>query len=423
MPFTFNRLIGGTFLLLMIATPCVFAQEEERQNRNQGTVDLALQSGFDDQPLGIHRATYFQEAALHLSLQKGSEHLHWTLDYRPTFRRYDNPSLGNEVDHEAQFEGSVKFNRRWSGELHSAFLDSRNPFSRNQESPTAGDTGNPMPLEPGLGIVGPVRSYRTIDSSLTLHYELGPHARLNFGSNYFRDDEESIPVLSNDTRALHAGFEKLLGPRDTVGMSYSLQLFRVAVASMRVRTQSTLFVYGHQWPSRMRLDMFAGPQISLLQAEPTTASSLLFFEVPVLIPLHDRIVGYAAGASLSRRLTQHSSFEIGYSHRIADGGGITTMLVQDSARITVRHALKRYIEAALTGDYSENKALGGVGFSTPFPSWSVSPQIEFRLSRKASIMAVYNFARYERVPADLMWMQDHNRLVIGLRYSFGAFPF
>lgn len=415
--------ISSSFCLMLMSSSCGFCQEGDRQRGSQSSFDVALRAGFDDQPLGqIRRDAYFQEAALHLSIQQNRAHRHWSVDYRPTFRRYDNLSIADRVDHELQFEGGAKFSRRWSVELYSRFLDSSNPFLRTESSISASGQGSSSFLGPNFDLAGPTRAYRTINNSLTLPYELGSHARLIFGADYFRDDERDLPLLNSDTRGLRAEFEKRVGPRDTAGVSYSVQLFRVAVASTEVRVQSLLFVFGHEWRSHLRLDIFAGPQFSLLQAEPTVSSSFLFFGTPVLVRPRQPILGPAAGASLTRRLNERASFDIAYSHRIADGGGIASILEQDSGRLGLHQKLGKHINASLTADYSHNRSLGGLGFATAFPAWGVSPQVELSLTRHTSMTGFYNFSRYERVPPQLQWLQQHNRLVIGLHYTFGAFP-
>jgi hypothetical protein len=407
----------------LIASSYGFCQEGDRQRGSQGSFDVALQAGLDDQPPGaIHSDAYLQEATVHLSIQQNRTHRYWSVDYRPTFLRYDNLSAANRVDHDLQFEGGARFSRRWSLELYSRFLDSSNPFLRAEGSLSASGQGNSSFLGPNFGVVGPTRAYRTINNTLTLHYQLGPHTRLNFGANYFRDDEKDVPLLSGDTRSLSAEFEKRLRPRDTAGVSYSVQLFRVTAASIRVRVQSLLFVYSHEWRSGTQLNIFAGPQFSLLQAEPTASSSFLFFETPVLVRLRQPNLGYTAGASLTRRLTERASFDIAYSHRITDGGGIARPLVQDSGLLGFHQKLKKHINVSLTADYSQNRPLGGLGYSTAFPAWGVSPQIEVSLTQHASMTGFYNFSWYERLPAELQWLQQHNRLLIGLHYSLGAFP-
>ena len=408
---------------MLMASSYGFCQDGDRPRGSRGSFDVALQAGLDDQPPGaIHRNAYFQEATVHLSIQQNRTHRYWSVDYRPTFLRYDNLSAANRVDHELQFEGGAKFSRRWSVELYSRFLDSSNPFLRAESSLSASGQGGSSFLGPNFGVVGPTRAYRTINNTLTLDYQLGPQTRLNFGANYFRDDERDLPLLSSDTRGLSAEFEKRLGPRDTAGISYSVQLFRVMAASMQVRVQSLLFVYGHEWRSGTRLKIFAGPQFSLLQAEPTATSSFLFFETPVLVRLRQPNLGYAAGASLTKRVTDRAGFDIAYSHRITDGVGIARPLVQDSGRLSLHQKLKKHINVSLTADYSQNQPLGGLGYSTAFPAWGVSPQLELSLTRHTSVTGLYNFSWYERLPAELQWLQQHNRLVIGLQYSLGAFP-
>src|SRR5258708_11402447 len=138
------------------------------------------------------------------SLREGRRHGRALRGYQPTFRHYARGSGGDRVDQKLQSEGNGKVNRRWGVELHSRFLDTSNPFARNEEFLPANETGSSLPPGPNLGLVGPARAYRTIDNSLTLHYALGPHARLNFGTDYFRDDEKDLALLSNDTRALRA---------------------------------------------------------------------------------------------------------------------------------------------------------------------------------------------------------------------------
>jgi len=423
MSHTLLHAICGSFCLMLMASSCGFCQDGDRPRGGQGSFDVALQAGFDDQPPGaIHRNAYFQDATVHLSMQQNRAHRYWSVDYRPTFLRYDNLSAANRVDHELQFAGGAKLSRRWSMELYSRFLDSSNPFLRAEGSLSASGQGSSSFLGPNFGVVGPTRAYRTINNTLTLDYQLGPHTRLNFGANYFRDDEQDLPLLTSDTRGLSAEFEKRLGPRDTTGLSYSVQLFRVTAASTQVRVQSLLFVYGHEWRSGTELNIFAGPQLSLLQAEPTAISSSLFFETPVLERLRQPILGYAAGASLTKRVTYRASFDMAYSHRITDGGGIARPLVQDSGRLVLHQKLKKHINASLTADYSQNRPLGGLGYSTAFPAWGFSPQIEVGLTQHTSMTGFYNFSWYERLPAELQWLQQHNRLVIGLHYSLGPFP-
>ncbi len=412
-----------TWMSLLVAASAMptFGQQGPPKGR-QASIDFALQQGMDDNALGADQRGYFLEATPRMFFRQEHAHGFWAVDYRPTFRRFYNVPIADRVDHSLFVAGGVKFRRRWSADFRSRLAHSSNPFLRTQDLATGDGTEGSVILGPNLSFVAAVHPVTILDSSLSVHYQLGRHSRLTFGADYFRDDENEERLVSNDARGLRVQYEERYARNRTVSVLYSLRLFRTAAAGTRVRTHSLLVTYSYDWKPGTRLDFFGGPQFSLVRARPTLNLNFLFFQLPVLVSIREPVTGFTAGAAFGQRLNDRSSLVFSFSHRISDGGGITSTVVQNMASSALRWRLNPHFSGFLSVDLSKSYSLGHLGLSSPLQAWGISTGIDFALTRHTSLTATYGLSHYGRAPESLRPLVMHNRFVLGLRYSSGTFP-
>lgn len=386
--------------------------------RNWTLFDLGLQQGWDDNATGTGQTAYSLEATPHLSFRQNRERGFWSVDYRSTFRRYQSLAIPDRFDHSLHVGGSVEFSPRWTADFYSQLLHSSNPFLRSQDVVAGGNAifgRNPS-------FVGLARAFTSSDTSVSLHYQFGPHGWLHFNADYFRDDESDARLLSNDSRSFHVQYEKRYARNKTWGVLYSLQLFRTTAANLSVRTQSLLLTHGYEMGRGTRLELSGGPQFSVVQAQPTRNANFFFLQLPVAEPIREPITGFAAAVVLTQRVTNRTSMEFSVSRRIADGSGVTGTIVQNSFGLALRQQPTRRLSSVLSGYFTGNRGLSGAELRSPFQAWGFSAGTDFALARHASLTAEYDFSHNGAVPGTIRSLALHNRFVLGFRYSFGTFP-
>ncbi|MFQ5737599.1 MAG: hypothetical protein ACE5JX_01175 [Acidobacteriota bacterium] len=413
-------LAAGLLLVLVSGAP-LWGQESPK-SRNRLYFDLGTQQGVDDNPDGSNQASRFFELTPHLRFEQDRKHGFWAVDYQSTLRRYSGFSSQDRFDHQFGFDSGYRFSYRWSVDFHSTFLRSSNPFLRVADNNVGETTPGDVLFGPNRGFVGPERRSTSLSSALTFHYMLGPHSRLNFGTDYFRRTEQVTPLLNQDTRNVRVEYEKQYARNKALAALYSLQLFRTPAADTRVRTHSILFTHSYELRPGTRLVLFGGPQFSLVRAEPTVELNLFFFTISLDLQVREPVNTFAWGALLTQRLNDQTWLDLSVSRRVSEGGGFTGTVIQKSARLGLGRQLTRRLSVSLAGYLTDNRSLGGVELTSNLRTLGFSTGVSYALGRRVDLQAQYDFTRLGSAPEQLEPLRSRNRFTVGIHYSFGTVP-
>jgi len=412
------------YLTLMLLVLCgavpVYAQAE-RLLGNQVSFSLDFRQGWDDNPLGTHVSSYFLELTPRLLFRQGRPRGFWSVAYEPTLRRYSTFSGLARNDQRLLLDTDFRIAKRWGVDFHSRIFYGNNPFLRVLDDHAGLSTPGTVVLGPNLGFVGPARPFTRSESSLTLRYLLGPHSQLKFGADYFREDQRTELLLDYDTRIFRAEYEKQFARSKSLSALYSLQLFRNSAAETSVRTHSALFTYSHEFRPGTRLTVFAGPQFSLVRAFTVTELDFLLFRLQVGLRLREPKISVAGGGLFSQRISDRTWMELSVSRRVSDGSGFLPTVVQNSARLGLRRQWTKRFSTPLNGYFTDNRALARLGSSRSLRTAGVSTGFDYAFNRHALLNVRYDYSHFDSVAEPARSLLAHNRLSVGLHYSFGTF--
>ncbi len=384
-------------------------------------LDFGLGEGYDDNVIGTSGGGYFTQFDAAVEFVQAREHNSWSLNFQPTVLRFYNSSLSSTVNESVSITDSWQVSRRLTLDLKGSYLHTSDPFA-SQSSPEAQPISGPAIVSPNSAFIGPESPATAFEGSATLQYQVGHYAWLTLGGNYFGNRESNPGLPNTNSHAFLTSYSKMVRRGQTIGLVYSDQSLNVTNPEEQVPIHSLLLSYSYQWKAGAQIALFGGPQYSLLSANSASAAG------PSLTPtgVKQDLLSYSAGATLSMLVTDHNSFQLMASRRVADGAGISGAVVQDLGELRFSRRLNKRLSAYVGGFYSENESLGKLPVAVP-NTWGAFNGAAFNFTPHSRIALVVDYSRFDsphQVPisSSLAPLFTHHRVLIEYRYSFGTLP-
>lgn len=376
-------------------------------------------AGVDDNPGGSQQSSRFLELRPHLRFRQERRRGFWSLDYQSTARQFTDVSVEQGLDHHLLFDTGVVFSKRAALNFNQRFVYATNAFERiMDERPGEGTPGSVL-FGTNSSLVGLEQRFALASSHLSFHYLLGPHSRLTFGADYYREDLEAERLFDRDTRNFRAEYEKQYARNKTLSAIYSMQLFRTPAASTRVRTHSLLFTHSYELRPGTSLSVFGGPQYSRVQGYRTVLRRFFFFAFPSQVFINEPDISFALGLLFSHRVNDRTWVEFSVSRRVSDGSEFSSTVIQNSARLNFRHQLTHRLSTSVSAYIADNRALADLSSIPSLRTYGGSAAIRYALTRGLGLTARYESFRYRTLPEELRPYASRTRVALGLDYSFG----
>lgn len=379
--------------------------------------DLGLGQGYDDDAFGTGQGGYFTEVDPRLDFSQQREHGFWSLNLQPTIQRFYDFSVGDRVNEQASTTDLWEMSRRWTLDVNGNYLHSSDPLARSESASGAQPVGSSSVVAPNSSFIGPESPFTVFGGSSTLHYQAGRYTELTFGGDYFNSRENVSALPNTSSKALRAGYTKMVRRGQTIGLLYSGQFFDVVNPEEHVTTHSLLLSYDFAWKTGREISLFAGPQYSLVSA----SSGLSSGPSPTLAGINQDILAYAAGATLSIVITRQNFFQFMTTRRIVDGAGVSGTEVQDQAQLGLSRRFDKRVSASVASFYSEYQALGNLTAAAA-NGWGASAHADFNLAPRSRISFEYDYFHQSEISAAVAPLFAHNRALIEYHYSFGTLP-
>jgi hypothetical protein len=376
---------------------------------------LGLGQGYDDDPFGTGQGGDFAQYNPDLTLRQDKKHGFWLLDLQSSVQQFYNFAITDRFNESASTIDSWQISRRWTFDLNGNYLHSSDPLAPTQGTGEAQPVGSPNVVSPNSAFIGPQSPFTVFGGSSTVQYQAGRYTGLTFGGDYF-SSRENAPGLPNTTsQALRAGYTRMVQRGQSVGLDYSAQFFSVVNPSENITTNTLLLSYNFEWKTGRQIALFGGPQYSSLSGNlaGTVGSP------SVLTGVTQQVLSYAAGASLSLRISQQDFFQLMASRRVAGSGGVSGAGIQDEGQLGLSRRFTKRFSASTGGFYSEYQALGNLPVVQP-NSWGTFNSAQFNFAPNSSVSVEYDYFHQTLLASSLAPLFSHNRALIEYRYSFGT---
>jgi hypothetical protein len=179
---------------------------------------------------------------------------------------------------------------------------------------------------------------------------------------------------SNDSDMLNAGYDYILSPRNTIGLSYGFSAFRYPGAPQAIGDQIGHVVFGRKITGRMALRLGGGPEVTTLRVVPIGGQ-------------RQRISG--SGTATLTYAFAHSNIGLDYTHAVTGGGGVLSGANTDQVNVSLSKQLSRVWSGHANVGYAKNGQLSGITPARSFDSWFAGVGLNRPLTRAVNISLGY----------------------------------
>lgn len=337
----------------------------------------------------------------------------WTLDteYTPSFSYSIELPRYNTVSHFLSNSLSLKLAQHVNLRLRNSFARTSDPFGRLSETQLVSGFGVLDRTNPAL--FGPPTLYTSEQAGLDLTYMPAAHTTVGVSGSYavnYYDDLVASSLGNRDTHVAsgRAFVDQKLSPRQSVSVAYNYQ---VVTSPSYGRTVSHSVLLFDNWTvnPKFKISVFAGPEYIDSHQIATGA----------VLPLSSGW-SWSAGGTLGWSAAK-TGVSVSAVHRISDGGGFGGAVQMTDFSGSVSQKISKKWSANFFASYTLNgsNATGTSGNSS-FRYFSGGVGVNREIIRNLSFSAKYWYVHQgsdNAVPVNAI-LADHNRVDIGLSYSF-----
>jgi hypothetical protein len=281
-----------------------------------------------------------------IALDQSRPRLHWTLTYSPGFILYQRYTAYNQTSQNLGATFSYRLTPHVTFTAQEGFAKTSGASDELAPSETGGLSGAVQ--SPNQTIIGPVADTIADNSTARLSYQFSQNGMVGLTGNFSELDYPNpgeVPGLFNSkTSGGGAFYNHRISGKHYIGATYQFQKYlspALNLGDQMTQTQTVLGFYTLYFRPTFSLSLFGGPQHSETNG-------------PGVPPLN--LWSPSAGGSLSWQ-GEHTSITIGYSRRIADGGGLGGAVTLDNADANLRRQLTRSLNVTFGAGYGMNKVL------------------------------------------------------------------
>jgi hypothetical protein len=216
-------------------------------------------------------------------------------------------------------------------------------------------------------------------SSVTLAAGYGvAHFYGNIDENFFGEVvPENVSFIGSSEVSAQVGFDRVLGPRDQVAVSYGYQGFNFSTDGAAFHSNVVQAMYGHRISGRMDFTIGAGPQFTRINED----ECLLLVGVESLLPAQCLALGGVPGVVGGTRIGvagrvairykfPKTTISINFQRYNTDGSGIFAGALSNTAHLDARRPLNRIWDIFADLGYSKSTRLQLPGSAVSANSFS-----------------------------------------------------
>ncbi len=423
-----RRILSSTLLLLSAAT-LMWGQSQipgpiggdasvptfagEAAQKNYLTANIRASAQVDDNALNDNRnkltdvvSTFQPDIMWNLS----RAHWQWMVDYSPGLAYSEEipnyRSFSNALNSAFQMQVSSRLSFR----VRDSFTRTSNPFVR-LEQPTAVSTFGILD-RPNHSLYGQPIQYSSEQVGADVDYLLGPHTTVGVSGTYAMVSYDNIYSASNTVQDINstgarAYVSQKLSPVQSVGAAYSYQLVDSDPFG-KTLVHGIMLFDTLQFKSNVSVSVFGGPQY--VDQHLGSAS-----------PAYELRPGWSwmAGGSISWSVAR-TGFSASVARRVSDSGGLSggALRLTDITAGVTRKLTKRWNGSANVGYSINSSDIGYLSNDVGYLSAGVGVSREIVRNFALDVRYWYSHQTNNQALAGTALLADHNRVSIGLSYSF-----
>src|SRR5712692_7705161 len=264
-----------------------------------------------------------------------------------------------------------------------------NQVNFNGGSLGTGVTGanfNPAFL-PAQNILGTGRSIS--DTTLgQAQYALGVRSSLNVSASFGLVHYLDSGFFDSHSINLRGGYDFSLNAKNTVGISYSVSLFRYSQLVTRSNAHTVFLSYRHRVSGRLNVSVSAGPQIN--------QSIALTGPTGMTVATLSTTLSWSVSTSVSY-LAPRGNFNVSYMRWNNEGSGLLLGAESNDVEMSFGRQLTRLWTASINGGYTQNGSLSntvtGTTGSAHFNGWQGGVSLDRPIGRNIQMGVRYSAAR------------------------------
>jgi hypothetical protein len=226
----------------------------------------------------------------------------------------------------------------------------------------------------------------------------------------YRDTAPGTTLFDTQTENASGFYMHRLTPANWIGASYVFQHLGYSESVDDTVVHSALAFDTYTLKPNMTVSLFVGPQYSDNRFPLSSGSS---------IPLNQTMWSISGGANYSWQ-APHTAVGLGFSRRIADGGGIQGSVQVVSVSGNLRHQFSRIWSLTINGAYASNDSLTPAslsGSSTTYASGGVG--VTRQIGQNCFVQAGYSRQNQQTTGlSTLSGNAHHNVVIASFSYQF-----
>jgi hypothetical protein len=392
----------------------------ERSNYLRGGVSFTTaytdnvigSTGPDSKPLSDISYSIFPSIAL----DETTSRLHWILQYAPGFTFYQRESGRNQADQNASVGVDYRLSPHVTFSAEDSFQKSSNLFNQpdlSSGSVSGGTQGG------NLLVVAPVADLLRNTGNVGISYQFARNEMVGATgtfTNLHYPDQSVVPGLFDSESQTGSAFYALRISKIhyvTVSYQYARLLSFPTEGQNEARTQAFFLSYTISPSKQFSFSVFGGPQYADISPQ--------YYLGGTTPQPGSRTWTGAGGASVSWQ-GKVTSVAVGYSHIVANGGGLIAPTQTDSATAAFRQRLSRTLGASLTAAYLNNAVIGGLSQvatgSTNGHGILGTASLQQQLGQHMNLQLGYTRLHQNYNVTAISSTPDTNREFVSLSYEF-----
>ena len=284
--------------------------------------------------------------------------------------------------HQFEVSESLQF-RRWSLHLDDSFSYLPNSsFGFSMFGLTQSGLGNLTFLNPDASPSQSILTSQATRLSNTFlaqaQVQASQRTTFTFTGGYGLLDYLTPGFLNPTNENFSFGYNYTLGPRDTLGVSYSFNHFSFNGTSSTVNDSSFQVTYGHHITNRLAFQVGAGPGLDY------------FTPVGGMASTENTVFSVTAGLNYQ---LERTGLGVSFSRGVTAGAGILIGSIANSAQISANHQWGRNFSANGSFGFASNQSLPQLAslINSTYDSLYAGGGVTYKIGRTMNFFANYNY--------------------------------
>lgn len=338
-----------------------------------------------------------------IALDQTRSRLHWDLSYSPGFTFYQKENSRNQVDHNLSLDFDYRISPHVTFTAREGFAKTSSFFSQFSQVPGADSGGAPAR---GNEVVAPISDRISNTTFAGVTYQFARNGMIGASGSLsilkYLDRSEDQGLADSSSRGGQAFYDYRISGHHSIGITYQYQYLTADPNDTNTNVHSAMVFYTLSLPPSFVVSLYAGPEYSNTTFGGFTAAKSWS----------------PGGGGTFGWQGQRTTFSLGASRRVSEGGGLSTAVRSDSATAAFRAQITKHLTGGIEGAYSSNSAISSFpgassGGHTVYGTVSLERPIAGRLNMQLA------YTRLHQTYDDIASITpDHNRIWVVLGYHF-----